>query len=112
MSADSESADEVCASCGIAQVDDTKLKKCACNLVKYCGVDCQTNHRPQHKKACKKRLAELRDDRLFTQPDESHLGDCPICCLPLSIEREKSLLYSCCSNYICDGCAYANQFVK
>jgi hypothetical protein len=85
MSADSEAADEVCASCGIAQVDDTKLKKCACNLVKYCGVECQTNHRLQHKKACKKRLAELRDDKLFTQPDESHWGECPICCLPHSL---------------------------
>jgi hypothetical protein len=27
-----------CASCGIAPVDDVKLKKCACNLVKYCSA--------------------------------------------------------------------------
>jgi hypothetical protein len=47
-------ADEVCASCGIAAVDDVTLKKCACDLVKYCSVACQKNHRPQHKKLCKK----------------------------------------------------------
>ena len=102
-------ADEVCANCGKAAVDNIKLKKCACNLVKYCSVDCQKNHRSQHKKACKKRLAELRHDKLFTQPDESCYGECPICCLPLSIEREKLLTNSCCSKWICDGCSYANQ---
>ena len=32
-----------CASCGKAAVDDVKLKKCACDLVKYCSVDCQKN---------------------------------------------------------------------
>ena len=77
MSDDLESTDVVmkcCASCGKADVDDVKLKKCACKLVRYCTVECQKNHRPQHKKVCKKRLAELRDDRLFTQPDESYLG--------------------------------------
>jgi hypothetical protein len=102
-------ADEVCASCGKAEVDDVKLKKCACNLVKYCSVGCQKNHRPQHKKICKKRLAEIRDDKLLKQPDSSYLGDCPICCLPLSIELKKSSLMSCCSKYICKGCSYTNQ---
>ena len=55
MSDDNEAADEVCASCGKAAVDDVKLKKCACNLVKYCSVACQKDHRPQHKKICKKK---------------------------------------------------------
>jgi len=34
MSAEEEAvaADEVCASCGVAAIDDVKLKKCACNL--------------------------------------------------------------------------------
>ncbi len=111
MSADSESADEVCASCGKAEVavDDTKLKKCACNLVKYCSVDCQKNHRPQHKKACKKRMAAIRDDQLFTQPGESDLGDCPICCLPLPLDRKKSKMNSCCCKLICKGCNHANK---
>ena len=31
-----------CASCGIAEVDDIKLKDCsACDLVRYCSDDCQ-----------------------------------------------------------------------
>ena len=75
-----------CASCGKAEVDNVKLKMCtACKLVKYCSVDCQKNHRPQHKKACKKRAAEIKDDRLFTQPDGNQFGECPICCLPLPL---------------------------
>jgi len=111
MSADSESTDAVmvcCASCGKAEVDDVKLKKCACDLVKYCSVECQKNHRPKHKKACKKRMAEIRDDKLFTQPNESHLGECPICCLPLP-DKEKLFITSCCCKVICNGCRYANE---
>ncbi len=102
-------ADEVCASCGTAAIDDVKLKKCACGLVKYCSDDCHENYRPQHKKMCKKRLAEIRDDDLFAMPDESHLGECPICCLPLSIDPSKSTFMSCCCQIICDGCNYANK---
>ena len=48
--------EEVRASCGKAEVDDVKLKKCACNLVKYCNLDCQKNHRPHHKKALQKEI--------------------------------------------------------
>ncbi len=110
MSSSAEEADEVCASCGIARRDDsTKLKKCACNLVKYCNLDCQKNHRSQHKKACKKRLAQIRDDQLFTQPDGSHLGECPICCLPLPLAKKKSRLMSCCCKQICSGCSHATK---
>jgi tetratricopeptide (TPR) repeat protein len=109
MSADSE-ADKVCANCGKAAVDNIKLKICtACKLVKYCSVECQKNHRPQHKKACKKRAAELRDDKLFTQNEISHLGECPICCLPLPLDSNKSMIYSCCCQRICNGCVIANQ---
>ncbi len=97
-----------CASCGKAEVDDVKLKKCACLLVRYCSVDCQKNHRPQHKKACKKRIAETRDDNLFRQPDECYLGDCPICCLPLPIDMSKSSINACCCKVVCNGCYHAN----
>ncbi len=101
--------DEVCASCGKAEVDDIKLKKCACNLVQYCSVECDENHRSQHKNACKKRLSEIRDDELFTQPDESHLGECPLCFLPLPLDLSKSIMNACCSKIICKGCSYANK---
>ena len=106
---DEAAADEVCANCGKAEVDKIKLKKCACKLVKYCSVECQKEHRPQHKKACKKQLAEIKDDKLFKQPDESFLGECPICCLPLPLDMSKSRLNSCCCKLICMGCSYVNK---
>ena len=99
-----------CASCGIAAVDDVKLKDCDnCDLTKYCSDTCQENHLEQHEEECKKRRDELRDDDLFTQPEGSHLGECPICCLPLPIDLTKSSLMQCCSQWICNGCCYANQ---
>ncbi len=99
-----------CASCGISQVDDVKLKDCDnCDLVKYCSDGCQENHSEHHEEECKKRAAELRDRDLFEQPDESHLGECPICCLPLPLDPLKSTFMQCCSQLICMGCDIANQ---
>ena len=110
MSADNKADVLCCASCGTADGDDIKLKRCnACYLVRYCSVKCQREHRPQHKKECKRRAAELRDEILFKQPDGSCYGDCPICCLPLPIDREKCGLSSCCCKLICQGCNFANQ---
>ena len=108
-----EEAEEMmqrCASCGTAGSDDIKLRKCtACYLVRYCSVKCQKEHRSQHKKECKRRAAELRDEILFKQPESSHYGDCPICCLPLPVDPEKSNMMTCCSKIICHGCNYGNQ---
>jgi tetratricopeptide (TPR) repeat protein len=100
-----------CASCGIAAVDNVTLKLCddGCDLVKYCSDNCQEIHREQHEAACKKRKAELHNKQLFTQPDSSHFGECPICCLPLSIDKRKSTLNTCCCKIICKGCDYANK---
>lgn len=100
-----------CASCGVANGDDddVKLKNCACKLVKYCSVKCQKDHRKQHKNECKKRVDELRDEIIFKQPESTHLGDCPICCLPLPTDQSKSNLYPCCCKLICQGCNYVNQ---
>ena len=111
MSAAAKEEDiQCCANCGIARIDDIKLKDCsACHLVKYCSVKCQKEHWPQHKKECKKRAAELKDEILFEQPESSCYGDCPICCLPVSIDEEKTALYLCCCNYLCNGCNYSNQ---
>src|SRR5210317_2234492 len=86
-----------CTCCGKPADDDIKLKICtACKLVKYCSVECQKNHRSQHKKACKKRAAELRDDRLFSQPNGTYLGECPICCLQLPVDMRKWGINTCC----------------
>eukprot|EP00984_Skeletonema_dohrnii_P012552 scaffold5111_cov84-Skeletonema_dohrnii-CCMP3373.AAC.1 len=112
MSADAEGGANMmcCAACSTPEVDDIKLKdRSACKLVKYCGVKCQKDHRPQHKKECKKRMAELRDEILFKQPESSHEGDCPICCLPLPLDLEKTFIMPCCCKAICRGCDLANQ---
>ncbi len=108
---DMKSLDEVCAYCGIAAIDDVKLKDCGdgCDLVKYCSDDCQQNHREQHEQECNKRKAELHDKELFTQPDISHWGECPICFLPLPLHPSKSTLMGCCCKMICNGCEYANM---
>ena len=67
MSANSNSN---CAACGSEGGD---LKLCSgCHDVKY------------HKNACKKRAAELLDERLFKDPPPR--DECPICQLPLPIE--------------------------
>ena len=107
----SEEEDVGCAGCGVKEDDDIKLKRCtACYLVRYCGVECQREHRPKHKKECKKRAAELRDELLFKQPESSHLGDCPICFLPIPDDGKKNFIFMpCCGTIICDGCDHANQ---
>ena len=115
MSAAAESETEgmpmqCCASCGVAEIDDIKLKDCdGCDLVKYCSDACQEDDRLQHKEECEKRAAELHDELLFKQPESTHHGDCPICCLPIPIDPSKSTLYSCCCKRICKGCSHANQ---
>jgi hypothetical protein len=112
-SKEDEATDTVmcCASCGIAAVDNVKMKNCdgGCDLVKYCSDKCQDNHREQHEGECRKRAVELRDNDLFTMTEGSCFGECPICCLPLPIDRNKSGFMTCCSKYICRGCNFANQ---
>ena len=108
-----QAAANCCASCGTAEVDDVKLKKCdQCDLVRYCSVTCQQEHQPQHEVMCKKRAAELRDEILFRQPESTHLGDCPICLLPLSPSTKDYLFETCCSKIICRGCDIANKLLR
>ena len=99
-----------CASCGKSELDDVKLKECTdCKSVRYCSNECKEEHQPEHERKCKEWAAELRDELLFRQPENRHLGDCPICCVPLPIEHEKSALKPCCSKWICKGCAHAHK---
>ena len=101
---------EACANCGKEGSDGVKLKSCtACRLVKCCGVDCQKIHRKQHKKACKQRAEELKDERLYGQGHERPAGDfCPLCFLaiPFCVE-DHSVFHTCCMKLVCNGCRLA-----
>ncbi|EJK51248.1 hypothetical protein THAOC_29597 [Thalassiosira oceanica] len=101
---------EACANCGKQGSEAVKLRNCtACRLVKYCSVDCQRAHRKQHKKACKQRAAELKDEQLYGQGLDRPEGDfCPICTLPIPLPIEDhSACAVCCMKKICHGCAMA-----
>ncbi|EJK62752.1 hypothetical protein THAOC_16624, partial [Thalassiosira oceanica] len=104
--------DDACANCGKLGSDAVKLKNCtACRLVKYCGVDCQRAHRKEHKKACKQRAAELKDEQLYSQGQERPEGDyCPICTLPIPFRMDDHSTFNvCCMKRICNGCNVAAQ---
>ncbi|KAL7526153.1 hypothetical protein ACHAXR_001346, partial [Thalassiosira sp. AJA248-18] len=93
-----------CAACGKG---GDALKACAaCKLVKYCNATCQKAHRPNHKKECKKRTAEIFDEALFKTPPPNE--DCPICCFRLSLSPSDSQYKVCCGKAICNGCVYAD----
>jgi TPR repeat protein len=124
-----------CADCGGVAGGGISLKACkSCMLVKYCNAECQRNHWPRHKKVCKHRAAELRDEALFKDPPAKE--DCPICFLPMPhkliacislppatlmsvpvydlSEANKELAqvdmkhyYSCCGKSICKGCVHS-----
>ena len=111
MSEENEVVTSCCASCGVAEIDNVKLlKQCdGCDLVKYCSDECREIHKSEHEEASRETSAELRDKLLFKQPENNNRGDCPICCLPLPLDHQKSSMYSCCSKVICVGCDYANE---
>ena len=100
---------DACANCGKAESDDIKLKRCtACKMVRYCSRDCQVAHRPQHKKACKKRAAEVEEELFKDHPERE---ECPICMLPLPFEPEHSMFKACCGTTLCLGCIHAQRKV-
>ena len=106
MSTSSSLPDSICANCGKGEESSGDLKSCtACKLVKYCNRECQIAHRPQHKKSCKKRAAELHDEKLFE--DHPPREECPICMLPLPIDADEQSFESCCGKIICNGCVHA-----
>jgi hypothetical protein len=73
-----------CADCGGLAEGGICLKACkSCMLVKYCNANCQRNHWPKHKKECKLRAAEIRDEALFKDPPPKK--DCQICFLPMPV---------------------------
>jgi len=103
---DDDNIVSVCANCGKGEEETSKLKNCtACKMVKYCSRECQIAHRPQHKKECKKRAAELHDIELFKQPPPAE--DCPICFEQLPLLNTGKRYQSCCGKFICCGCGNA-----
>ena len=99
------SPNNTCANCGKGEENTDSLKTCtACKMVKYCNRDCQIAHRPQHKKECKKRTAELHEDELFQQPQKP---DCDICMIPLPTFESGTFYQACCGKIICNGCNFA-----
>ena len=122
-----------CAECG--EEGGVSLKVCKpCMLVRYCNADCQKNHWSTHKKECKQRASELRDEALFKDPPAKE--DCPICFLPMPIKLISCIslppatttsvpiydfaianegvaheameeYYTCCGKSICGGCIYS-----
>ena len=106
MNITNDNIPNICANCGKGEESSNSLKACtACKLVKYCNRECQIAHRPQHKKACKKRAAALHDEALFKQPPPGE--DCPICMLRLPMLRTGSTYFACCGKVICSGCVCA-----
>ena len=113
-----------CANCGIAAVDEIKLKPCPhCDFVQYCSDKCQQDHRELHEESCKQRAAEIREEKraaeigshaeirdeiLFKQPESTDFGDCPICFLPMPLDRDLTIYQNCCGKLLCVGCTYAN----
>jgi hypothetical protein len=122
-----------CAECGVE--GGVSLKVCkSCMQAKYCNATCQHKHWPKHKKDCKLRAAELRDEALFKDPPPKE--ECPICFLPMSInliccaslppatilsipiddfananeelaKMDTAIYYPCCGKIICGGCIYS-----
>ena len=74
-------------------------------MVQYCSADCQKAHRPQHKRECKKRAAEIFDESLFKQPPQKE--DCPICFLTIPSMSTGRKYQMCCGKIICSGCIHA-----
>jgi hypothetical protein len=106
-------SDVCCANCGVAEVDDIKLEECdGCDRVKYCGDKCREDHREQHKEECNKRRTELHDRKLFRQPERSHLGECPLCFLPMPLDPHKYTFWPCCCKSSCNGCTYTNNKIN
>jgi len=105
--ADKDNEDiSICVNCGKEGDNINKLKSCtACKLVKYCSRECQIAHRPQHKKECRKRAAELHDEVLFKQPSPE--DDCPICFIRIPTLWKGYTYKTCCGKTICIGCALA-----
>jgi len=100
-----EAADTSCALYDMPEVDNVKRDRAAA-----AAAEVHEEIFFRQPEESESTAAELqRDEILFKQPESTHLGDCPICFLPLQIDPYKSTLQSCCSKVICKGCRHANK---
>ena len=93
---------DICANCGKEDASNVCNK---CKMLKYCNAACKKKHKSKHKKACERRVAELRDIELFKEPPPDE--DCPICFLRLPRLKSGWRYQSCCGKVICSGCIHA-----
>ncbi|KAL7526174.1 hypothetical protein ACHAWF_001659 [Thalassiosira exigua] len=73
----------------------------------FSSVRSKKSHWPSHKRECKKRAAEILDERLFKTPPPK--PDCPICFLPLpprSLDESGFAYHPCCGQVLCSGCTF------
>ena len=109
-----------CSACGKKGGSDS-LELCdGCKCVWYCDGDCQTRHRREHKKECKRIEKEIErrgDGKLDlgtekdVEPPTSTLVDLPpprdkclICTRALPINTMLQTYSVCCGKIICGGC--------
>ena len=117
--------DMLCAFCDKVITDDEEVITCGCcEAAIYCRRKCQKSHWSTHQRDCELRSVVLQDDLLFQQPAKTHLGDCPLCCLPIPVlecydggsfllnERNFYKLYPCCMKIVCHGCISARSLVE
>ena len=106
-SSNNEKEIAVCANCGKEGINLNICNKC--KEATYCNATCKKKHRSKHKKQCEKRVAELHDEELFTEPPPQY-GDCPICFLRLPTMGSGQIYKTCCGKMICSGCFHADVY--
>jgi hypothetical protein len=84
----------VCANFCIAQVvSDIKLEECdGCQSVLAIAVIYVKKIIGSSTRRSVKELQPNYNRNLFEQPEESHLGECPICFFPLSLDIDFAML--------------------
>lgn len=119
---DSDEIDTECAkTCAACGKIDERLKRCtACKSVHYCDRACQASHRRAHKKACKKKEAELasvhegrsaieggpkknEEKGIFGWTPQPR-PNCPICMYSLPLLDSHWMYMGCCGKIICQAC--------
>eukprot|EP00985_Skeletonema_marinoi_P006920 scaffold3024_cov115-Skeletonema_marinoi.AAC.6 len=109
MSTATEAADTSCAFYSTPEVDNVKFKRSTNKEQEERDRAAEVSDEILYRQPESTDAELQRDEVLFRQPESTHLGDCPICFLPLPLDPYKSTLQSCCSKVICKGCRRANK---